>query len=255
MEWISGFLVKYPELALFLAIAIGYWLGGFSFGGFSFGPVTGSLFAGILIGQIAEVPVSAMAKSFLFLLFLFGKNPRNAYADIFSSTLGSAYGFSEMLVRMIPLVLTALAVVVLMLAAVDIAFALDSIPTVVSLVRDNAKEAFTADDKLVIYSSNIFAILGGFAAYKLTHSAEQLSIQLPAAVLLTLLACGAAADPAAGFALRFEPEAAPAAEEAVPSPPPGTDAPGPPEASPEALEGNVVDIRAFRRPRGEGQGG
>ena len=55
---------------------------------------------------------------------------------------------------------TTLAVVVLMLAAVDIAFALDSIPTVVSLVRDNAKEAFTADDKLVIYSSNIFAILG-----------------------------------------------------------------------------------------------
>jgi hypothetical protein len=63
------------------------------------------------------------------------------------------------------------------------------------------------------------------------------------------------ADPAAGFALRFEPEVAPAAEEAVPSPAPGTDAPGPPEASPEALEGNVVDIRAFRRPRGEGQGG
>jgi tellurite resistance protein TerC len=49
---------------------------------------------------------------------------------------------------------------VVMLAAVDIAFALDSIPTVVSLVRDNARIPFTADDKLVIYSSNIFAILG-----------------------------------------------------------------------------------------------
>jgi tellurite resistance protein TerC len=55
---------------------------------------------------------------------------------------------------------TTLAVVVVMLAAVDIAFALDSIPTVVSLVRDNARIPFTADDKLVIYSSNIFAILG-----------------------------------------------------------------------------------------------
>jgi tellurite resistance protein TerC len=55
---------------------------------------------------------------------------------------------------------TTLAVVVLMLAAVDVAFALDSIPTVVSLVRENARAAFTADDKLVIYSSNIFAILG-----------------------------------------------------------------------------------------------
>jgi hypothetical protein len=60
------------------------------------------------------------------------------------------------------------------------------------------------------------------------------------------------ADPAAGVALRFEPEVAPAAEEAVPSPSAGPDAPARPEASPEALEGNVVDIRAFRRPRGEG---
>ncbi|MFZ9300137.1 MAG: TerC/Alx family metal homeostasis membrane protein [Chitinophagaceae bacterium] len=55
---------------------------------------------------------------------------------------------------------TILAVVVIMLAAVDIAFALDSIPTVVSLVRDNGRSPFTSDDILVIYSSNIFAILG-----------------------------------------------------------------------------------------------
>lgn len=55
---------------------------------------------------------------------------------------------------------TTLSVVVLMLAAVDIAFALDSIPTVVSLVREDAKSDFTSDDILVIYSSNIFAILG-----------------------------------------------------------------------------------------------
>ncbi len=55
---------------------------------------------------------------------------------------------------------TTLSVVVLMLAAVDIAFALDSIPTVVSLVREKANAAFTADDILIIYSSNIFAVLG-----------------------------------------------------------------------------------------------
>lgn len=55
---------------------------------------------------------------------------------------------------------TTLSVVVLMLAAVDVAFALDSIPTVVSLVREKANAAFTPDDILVIYSSNIFAVLG-----------------------------------------------------------------------------------------------
>jgi tellurite resistance protein TerC len=47
-----------------------------------------------------------------------------------------------------------------MLAATDIVFALDSIPTVVSLVREGPDVPFTSDDILVIYSSNIFAILG-----------------------------------------------------------------------------------------------
>jgi tellurite resistance protein TerC len=55
---------------------------------------------------------------------------------------------------------TTLFVVVVMLAAVDVVFALDSIPTVVSLVREKASDPFTRDDILVIYSSNIFAVLG-----------------------------------------------------------------------------------------------
>ncbi len=55
---------------------------------------------------------------------------------------------------------TILALVVLMLAATDLVFALDSIPTVVSLVRENAKIPFSQDEILVIYSSNIFAVLG-----------------------------------------------------------------------------------------------
>lgn len=55
---------------------------------------------------------------------------------------------------------TNLSIVVLMLAAIDIVFALDSIPTVVSLVREKANVPFTEEDILVIYSSNIFAVLG-----------------------------------------------------------------------------------------------
>jgi simple sugar transport system permease protein len=49
---------------------------------------------------------------FAILLLAFGKNPIKAYMDIFSSTLGSTYGFSEILVKMIPLTLTAVAVAV-----------------------------------------------------------------------------------------------------------------------------------------------
>src|SRR6476646_10488146 len=72
LAWLEHFLVRYPELALFLVIAAGYWIGSLKIGAFSLGPVTGALFAGLFIGQFADVPVSGMTKSFLFLLFLFG---------------------------------------------------------------------------------------------------------------------------------------------------------------------------------------
>ncbi len=47
---------------------------------------------------------------FGLVLLVFGKNPIQAYVDIFNSTLGSSYGLSEILVKMIPLVLCAAAV-------------------------------------------------------------------------------------------------------------------------------------------------
>ncbi|UQD70536.1 aspartate-alanine antiporter [Bradyrhizobium japonicum] len=72
LVWLEQFLVRYPELALFLVIAAGYWIGSFKIGTFSLGPVTGALFAGLAVGDFAHVPVSSMTKSFLFLLFLFG---------------------------------------------------------------------------------------------------------------------------------------------------------------------------------------
>ena len=62
-------------------------------------------------GLFRSVAYSALALGlFALVLLVAGKNPLLAYLDIFSSTFGSAYGFSEVLVRMIPLVLTALAV-------------------------------------------------------------------------------------------------------------------------------------------------
>jgi general nucleoside transport system permease protein len=47
---------------------------------------------------------------FGLILLIAGKDPLASYKDIFSSTLGSAYGFSEVIVSMIPMLLTALAV-------------------------------------------------------------------------------------------------------------------------------------------------
>ncbi len=50
--------------------------------------------------------------AFAVVLLVFRKNPLRAYRDIFAGTLTSAYGFSETLVKMIPLLLTAVAVAV-----------------------------------------------------------------------------------------------------------------------------------------------
>src|SRR6476620_2874812 len=72
LGWLEQFLIRYPELALFLVISAGYWIGSVKVGAFSLGPVTGALFAGLAVGDFAHVPVSSMTKSFLFLLFLFG---------------------------------------------------------------------------------------------------------------------------------------------------------------------------------------
>ena len=44
------------------------------------------------------------------ILLLSGKDPIQSYIDIFRSTLGSAYGFSEVIVAMVPMLITALAV-------------------------------------------------------------------------------------------------------------------------------------------------
>jgi putative transport protein len=71
VAWLAAVFAKYPELAVFLVVGVGYWIGGFKFRGFGLGPVTGSLMAGVLLGWLVEVQVSGTAKSLLFLLFLF----------------------------------------------------------------------------------------------------------------------------------------------------------------------------------------
>jgi putative transport protein len=72
MEWLAKLFTKYPEMAVYLAVGIGYLIGRFKFRGVGLGVVTGSLLGGILIGNFFHVPVSDQAKSILFLLFLFG---------------------------------------------------------------------------------------------------------------------------------------------------------------------------------------
>src|ERR1700760_2951997 len=70
MSWLTATLRSYPEIAVFLSLGIGYWVGGKSFKGFSLGAVTATLLAAIAIGQLG-ITISANVKSVFFLLFLF----------------------------------------------------------------------------------------------------------------------------------------------------------------------------------------
>jgi putative transport protein len=63
-------LQQYPELALFLVLALGFAIGKISIGSFKVGAVLGTLFAGVLIGQF-NISVAPVVKVIFFDLFLF----------------------------------------------------------------------------------------------------------------------------------------------------------------------------------------
>ncbi|MGC2129636.1 MAG: aspartate-alanine antiporter [Candidatus Aquilonibacter sp.] len=70
IAWLVATLQHHAELAIFLSLAIGYFVGPLSLGGFNLGNVTASLLAGVLVGQL-NIPVDPPLKAFVFLLFLF----------------------------------------------------------------------------------------------------------------------------------------------------------------------------------------
>src|SRR5258705_4379398 len=68
--WFADTLRHYPEIAIFLTLAFGYYFGKFTFKGLGLGSVTATLLAGVLIGQIG-ITISQPLKATVFLLFLF----------------------------------------------------------------------------------------------------------------------------------------------------------------------------------------
>lgn len=70
MEWITTQLREHPELAIFLTLFAGFWIGRFKIGKFSLGTVTSVLLVGVLVGQL-NIPVDGPMKAVFFLLFLF----------------------------------------------------------------------------------------------------------------------------------------------------------------------------------------
>lgn len=80
--------------------------------------------------------------------------------------------------------LTKLSMVVIMLGLIDIVFAIDSIPAVFSIIPD-------PEDKLLIYSSNIFAVLGLRSLFFLLRGAAEKFTYLQQGIAMVLLFIGA----------------------------------------------------------------
>lgn len=70
IDWLFDTLRQYPEIAIFLALALGYHFGKFKIRGIGLGAVTATLLAGVLIGQIG-ITISQPLKATVFLMFLF----------------------------------------------------------------------------------------------------------------------------------------------------------------------------------------
>jgi putative transport protein len=69
-DWFAATLKQYPEIAIFLTLALGYYFGKFTFKGIGLGSVTATLLAGVVIGQIG-ITIAQPLKATVFLMFLF----------------------------------------------------------------------------------------------------------------------------------------------------------------------------------------
>ncbi len=69
-EWFADTLRTYPEIAIFLSLAFGYYFGSFTYKGLGLGAVTSTLIVAVIIGQLG-ISVTGPLKPFFFLMFLF----------------------------------------------------------------------------------------------------------------------------------------------------------------------------------------
>jgi len=69
-HWFESVLAAHPEVTFFVILGIGYLLGKIAFGHFKLGAVTGTLIAGVIVGQLG-LTLPGEVKQCFFLLFLF----------------------------------------------------------------------------------------------------------------------------------------------------------------------------------------
>jgi len=109
MEWLHELFKKSPEIALFLSLGIGYYIGKIKFGKFQLGGVAGSLLVAVLISQVG-VQIDPGVKAVLFALFIYAVGYESG--PQFFKSLGK-HSIKEIILAAV-LALTGLATVVIM---------------------------------------------------------------------------------------------------------------------------------------------
>src|ERR1700761_6061210 len=70
VNWFFQTLRSYPEIAIFISLALGYYFGSFTYKGLGLGAVTATLIAAVIIGQL-DIKIGSPLKPTFFLMFLF----------------------------------------------------------------------------------------------------------------------------------------------------------------------------------------
>lgn len=70
MDWLHELFKKSPEIALFLSLGLGYFVGKIQFGKFQLGGVAGSLLVAVIVSQVG-VHIDPGVKAVLFALFIY----------------------------------------------------------------------------------------------------------------------------------------------------------------------------------------
>src|ERR1700752_3795076 len=70
INWFFQTLRTYPEIAIFLSLALGYYFGSFTYKGLGLGAEPATLISAVIIGQIG-ITISGPLKPTFFLMFLF----------------------------------------------------------------------------------------------------------------------------------------------------------------------------------------
>ncbi|MFC7288111.1 aspartate-alanine antiporter [Herminiimonas glaciei] len=109
MEWLHELFKKAPEIALFLSLALGYYIGKIKFGKFQLGGVAGSLLVAVVVSQVG-VQVDPGVKAVLFALFIYAVGYESG--PQFFNSLGKQ-SIREIILAAV-LAITALATVVIM---------------------------------------------------------------------------------------------------------------------------------------------